>query len=223
MVSASNVQARLKSPATVAFIAAGAGIAVAGAVLAFGIQPNTDISVDMWRYPWSSSGAFVAFSVFSAALHSLVIAGLVAFGRSGAAGRSRAATRGVALAVAGTALLVVGELASIPIRDAKVDDTSAAIVGGVFGLASIALMVGFLVAGRATLRAGRWHGWRRFTPLATGLWLVVLTPVGLTAPTLLHGGVGVYGACLLAMAVALYTDPAPAVAEKVGDVRLERA
>ena len=67
------------------------------------------------------------------------------------------------------------------------------------------------------------HGWRRFTPLATGLWLVVLTPVGLTAPTLLHGGVGVYGACLLAMAVALYTDPAPAVAEKVGDVRLQRA
>jgi hypothetical protein len=45
----------------------------------------------------------------------------------------------------------------------------------------------------------------------------------LVAPTLLHGGVGVYGACLLAMAVALYTDPAPAVAEKVGDVRLERA
>jgi len=223
MVPASNVQARLKSPATVAFIAAGAGIAVAGAVLAFGIQPNTDISVDMWRYPWSSSGAFVAFSVFSAALHSLVIAGLVAFGRSGAAGRSRAATRGVALAVAGTALLVVGELASIPIRDAKVDDTSAAIVGAVFGLASIASMVGFLVAGWATLRAGRWHGWRRFTPLATGLWLVVLIPVSTAAPTLLHGGVGVYGACLLAMAVALYTDPAPAVAEKVGDVRLERA
>ena len=155
MVPASNVQARLKSPATVAFIVAGAAIAVAGAVLAFGIQPNTDISVDMWRYPWSSSGAFVAFSVFSAALHSLVIAGLVAFGRSGAAGRSRAATRGVALAVAGTTLLVVGELASIPIRDAKVDDTSAAIVGAVFGLASIASIVGFLVAGWATLRAGR--------------------------------------------------------------------
>ncbi len=82
MVPASNVQARLKSPATVAFIAAGAATAVGGAVLAFGIQPNTDISVDMWRYPWYSSGAFVAFSVFSAALHSLVIAGLVACGRT---------------------------------------------------------------------------------------------------------------------------------------------
>lgn len=51
MAPASNVQARWKSPATVALIAAGAATAVGGAVLAFGIQPNTDISVDMWRYP----------------------------------------------------------------------------------------------------------------------------------------------------------------------------
>jgi len=56
-----------------------------------------------------------------------------------------------------------------------------------------------------------WHGWRRFTPLAPGLWLVVLTPVVEAAPTLLHGGVGVYGLCLLAMAIALHTEPTPAV------------
>lgn len=211
MVPTRNVQARPTSPATVAFIGAAAATALAGAVLMFGIQPATDISDDMWRYPWSSSGAFVAFSIFSAALHGLVIAGVVAFGRSGAAGRSRAARRGVAVAVAGTALLLVGELASIPIRDAEVDDTSAAVVGAIFGLASIASTVGFLLTGRATLRAGVWHGWRRFAPLATGLWLLVLAPVGLAAPTLLHGGVGVYGLCLLAMAIALHTEPTPAV------------
>ncbi len=211
MVSTSNVQARPKSPAIAAFIGAAAATAVAGAVLAFGIQPATDLSVDFWRYPWSSSGAFVAFSVFSAILHGLVVAGLLAFGRSGATGRSRAATSGVALAVAGTALLLVGELASIPIRDAQVDDTSAGIVGAIFGLASIASTIGFLLAGWATLRAGVWHGWRRFTPLATGIWLVVLTALALAAPTLMHGGVGVYGLCLLAMAIALHTEPTPAV------------
>lgn len=118
---------------------------------------------------------------------------------------------GAATAVAGTALLLVGELASIPIRHAAVDDTSAAIVGAIFGLASVASTIGFLLIGRATLRAGVWHGWRRFTPLATGIWLVVLTPLGLEARTLLHGGVGVYGLCLLAMAIALYTEPTPAV------------
>lgn len=211
MAPNSNVQAGPASPATVAFIGAGAATALAGAVLLFGLQPATDLSDDMWRYPWSSSGAFVGFSIFSAALHGVVIAGLLAFGRSGAVGRSRAAASGMALAVAGTALLLVGELASIPIRDAEVDDTSAAIVGAIFGVASIASTVGFLLAGRATLRAGVWHGWHRFTPLATGLWLVVLTPLGLAAPTLLHGGVGVYGLCLLAMAIALHTEPTPAV------------
>jgi hypothetical protein len=220
MVPTSNVQSRPKRTVTVAFIGAAAATAVAGAVLAFGVQPASGISDDMWRYPWSSSGAFVAFSIFSATLHAIVIAGLVAFGRSGAAGRSRAATGGVALAVAGTALLLVGELASIPIRNAEVDDASAMIVGAIFGVASIASTFGFLLIGRATLRAGVWHGWRRFTPLATGLWLVVLTPLGLAAPTLLHGGVGIYGLCLLAMAIALHTEPTPAGAANVGDVQL---
>lgn len=211
MIPTRNVEAPPTSPATVAFIGAGVATAVAGAVLAFGIQPATDLSVDFWRYPWSSSGAFVAFSVFSAVLHGLVITGLLAFGRSGATGRSRAANSGVALAVAGTTLLLVGELASIPIRDALVDDNSASVVGAVFGLAGITSTIGFLLAGRATLRAGVWHGWRRFTPLATGVWLVLLTPLTLAAPTLLHGGVGVYGLCLLAMAIALHTEPTPAV------------
>jgi hypothetical protein len=209
MIPTRSVQAPPTRPATIAFIGASAATALSGAVLAIGIQSTTTLSEDMWRYPWSSSGAFVAFSIFSAVLHGLVVVGLVAFGRSGAAGRSRAATTGVALAVAGTALLMVGELASIPIRDALVDDTSASVVGAIFGLGSIASTIGFVLAGLATRRAGAWHGWRRFTPLAVGLWLVVLTPIGLAAPTLVHGGVGIYGLCLLAMAIALYTDPTP--------------
>ncbi len=211
MTSTSNVQARPSGLVTGAFIGAGAATALAGAVLAFGVQPATDISDDMWRYPWSSGGAFVAFSIFSAAIHGLVIAGLVAFRRSGVAGRSRAATVGVALAIAGTALLAVGELASIPIRDAKVDDTGAAIVGALFGVAGIASMVGFLLTGRATLRAGVWHGWRRFTPLAVGISLIAMTVVTMPFPTALHGMVGVYGLCLLAMAIALHTEPTPAI------------
>lgn len=205
------------------FIVASGATAVAGAVLFFGIQPSTDIADDMWRYPWSSSGAFVAFSVFSATVHALVAVGIVALGRSGAAGRSRAATRGVALAVAGTALLFVGELVSIPIRDAQIDDTSATIVGAVFGVASILSAIGFLVLGRATLRAGVWHAWRRYTPLVTGIWISVITIFGLALPTALHGMVGVYGLCLLAMAIALYTDPTPAAAGDVHELHLERA
>ena len=204
------------------FMVAGATTAVAGAVLFFGMQPVTDLSDEMWRYPWESSGAFVAFSIFSAFLHALVAVGIVAFGRSGAAGRSRAATTGVALAVAGTALLLVGELLSIPIRDAQVDDTSATIVGAVFGVAGILSMIGFLVLGRATLRSGIWHDWRRYTPLVTGVWLCAMTVLPFAFPTGLHGMVGAYGLCLLAIAVALYTDPTPAADRSVGELQLQR-
>ena len=91
------------------------------------------------------------------------------------------------------------------------DDTAAVVVGAIFGVASVASTVGFLLTGWATLRAGVWHGWHRYTPLATGLWLVVLTPLGIAAPTLIHGGVGIYGLCLLAMAIALYAEPMPGV------------
>lgn len=215
MIQTNDVQIRRTRQGAVAFIVAAAATAVAGAVLFLGLQPITDLSDDMWRYPWESSGAFVAFSIFSALLHGLVILGLRAFGRSGAAGGSRSAANGVTLAVTGTALLLVGELLSIPIRNAETSDTSATIVGAVFALGGITSTVGFLVLGRATLRAGVWQGWRRFTPLATGLWLGAMT---FLPPTLLHGMVGVYGLCLLGMAIALYTQPAPVPA--AGDAQL---
>jgi hypothetical protein len=206
-----------------AMLFAGAASAVAGAVLLFGLQPSTDISDDKWRYPWSSSGAFVAFSLFSATLHALVIVGVLAVGRSGAAGRSRVATTGVALAAAGTCLLLLGELASIPICDAGNDDGGVALVGALFGVASIVSTVGFLTLGWATLRAGAWHGWRRFTPLATGVWLVAVTAIGVPFPSVLHGMVGVYGLTLAALALALYTDPTPAGDRSPGEVQVRPA
>jgi hypothetical protein len=195
--------------AAAAVNAAAAATAVAGAVLFLILQPATDLSDDMWRYPWESSGAFVAFSLFSTVLHALVIIGLRAFGRSGVAGRSRAATFGIALTLAGTALLLVGELASIPVRNGRTDDTDVGIVGAIFGFGGIASTIGFLLAGWATLRARAWQGWRRCTPLAVGVWLTAMNFIGLAAPSSLHGMVGVYGLCLLALAVALYTQPEP--------------
>jgi hypothetical protein len=171
---------------------AGAATAVAGAVLFFGMQPSTDLSDDMWRYPWESSRAFVVFSLFSAALHALVAVGIVAFGRSGAAGRSRAATTGVALAVAGTVLLLVGELASIPIRNAETSDTSAGIVGGgVFGVPA-PMTIGFLywmghVAGRRVAPLASIHPSPPASPDCYG----VVTTLS-TAPR--HGRRGLYSA-----------------------------
>ena len=175
-------------------------------IVQFIVKPASDVSDDQWSYPWTAT-QHVPVSLLYVVAHLLVAAGLVAFGRSGVAGTSGTARTGVTTAVAGTLVLAVAELASIPIRDALIDDTSAVVVGSIFGLGTVASAIGLLLAGKATLTARIWNNWRRYTPLAAGLWTTALVGIALT--TALAVGVAVYGACLLAIAVALFTQPAP--------------
>lgn len=188
---------------SVGFVVGSAMTAIAGVLIQAGVEPASDLSEDHWRYPWESTGAFVTTAVIYAALHVLIVAGLVAFGRKGIAGSSTAARRGVNLAIAVTALLLIGELASIPLYDSLVEDTEAIVVGGLFGLAMACSAAGFLVSGWTTIRASAWTDWRRFTPIATGIWTTIMIPLTLAEPTLLPGSVAVYGLCLLAMAAGM--------------------
>ena len=185
----------------------GAAATTLGGIVVQGIvQPATTVSDDRWSYPWSS-GALVPVSILWASLHLLVFVGLLGFARSGVAGHSRSARLGTALALVGTALLFVGEMASILIRDQRTDDPGAVIVGGIFALAILLTAAGFLAAGIATVRARLWHAWRRFTPLTAGIATCAL--LGLNVTKALPTGVSIYGLCLLALGVALYTQPTP--------------
>jgi hypothetical protein len=191
----------------------GATATVIGSLVVQGVvQPTTTVSDERWSYPWSSS-ALVPISILWASLHVFVFLGVLGFARSGLAGTSRSARVGPMLALVGTALLFVGELASIPIRHDRTDDTAASIVGGIFGVAILLTAAGFLVAGIATLRARRWDGWRRFTPLSVGIFTTAL--LGLNSTKALPAGVAVYGLCLLALGIALYTHPSPSPAHAV--------
>jgi len=77
---------------------------------------------------------------------------------------------------------------------------------------------GFLVAGVATVRAARWDGWRRYTPVATGIWLTAM--LFLVVTPALAVGVAVYGLLLTALGVALTTRPVPAAtADLAGAMR----
>lgn len=210
------------SLATVGFVVGASATAMAGFLIQAGVVPSTDVSEDLWRYPWESTTAFVATAIIYAALHVLIIAGLVAFERQGIAGSSSAARRGVRVATAGTALLLLGEVASIPLADALVDDTAATIVGGVFGLALATSAVGFLLCGWATVRAGVWTDWRRFTPLATGIWTTVMIPLTAVEPTVLPGSVAIYGLGLLAIATGMALELPPASTSAPG-VELQHA
>jgi hypothetical protein len=192
--------------AGVSCIIGAAATTLGGTVVQGIVQPATTVSDHRWSYPWSS-GALVPVSILWASLHVLVFVGVLGFARSGVAGHSRSARLGTALALVGTALLFVGEMASIAIRDQRTDDTGAVIVGGIFALAILLTAVGFLAAGIATVRARLWQGWRRFTPLTAGI--VTFALLGLNATKALPTGVAIYGLCLLALGVALYTQPTP--------------
>ena len=198
----------LRRAAVVGIVGATA-TAISGLVIQAVVQPESSVSDELWSYPWSSS-ALVPFSIFAALLHVLVFIGVLGFACSGLSGRSRAARVGMILALAGTALLFVGELASIPIRAQQVDDTGATIVGAIFGIGILLTALGFLAAGVATLQARLWSDWRRFTPLAVGLWSAAL--VGLSFTKALPTSVAGYGLCMLALTVALYTQPVPSSA-----------
>lgn len=197
--------------AAIALIAGALITAIGGAASQI-VQASSSVSEDLWRYPWSSD-AFVPISLLWAIAHALVIAGLIGLRRSGLAGPTKRAAAGLKLAVAGTAVLFIAEFASLPFANQQADDIAPAIVGATFGLGTILSGIGLLMAGTAALQAGRWQSWRRLTLLAAGGWTVVLTAIAMT--NALPTGVAIYGLCLLAIGIAMYTTRPSALTDTV--------
>jgi hypothetical protein len=178
----------------------GALTAASGLLVGVVVGPASTVAPDRWSYPWTPSALVVASAVY-AVLHLVVVAGLVALHRSGLAGPGRAARGGLLAAGAGLVVLAVAELASIPFATASVDEAGG--VGAVFGLANLVAAVGLVVAGLATVRAGRWPGWGRWTLLVSGIVLVLVLPLPAVSATLLALGVGVWGIATTVFGLAL--------------------
>ncbi|MDA0168886.1 hypothetical protein OJ998_07305 [Solirubrobacter taibaiensis] len=177
-----------------ALIAAGAASALAGFVVQAGVQPMTTVSEDMWSYPWTAD-TLVWIALAWAALHAVAFVGLLGLPRS----------RGLYVALAGTAVLLLAELLSIPIRDVRTDADAAGGVAAVFGLGT-ALSAGGLIA--VGLRAG---GTLRPAAIFSGVALLsVFALVSLVGPSI---GIALYGLGLIAMGTAL--EPAPALREQL--------
>jgi hypothetical protein len=188
--------------------ALGAAITAVGALATqLLVVPTTDVSDERWSYPWSGE-ALVRASLLWAVASALVLVGLVGLSRSGVAGRTRLARLGLSAALAGNALILVGQFGSILVRDQFSDDSGATAVASLFGLATVLLAAGFLLTGVMVLRAGHWRGWRRFTALATGVSGLILLGLAVT-PHAVNGGIALYGLCLVALFVALATAPGP--------------
>jgi hypothetical protein len=184
----------------------GATVLAVSGVLTQVSAASTDVSPQAWSYPWSTQASMWISLVWGVA-QSLLVAGVLGLRRSGAAGPTRAANVGLLLAMAGTALIVLGHLGSIPTAGQNLDDTGAQLVGAVFALGTVVSAVGLLLAGTAVARTRRWHGWRRFTTLAAGVWTLALLGLQLTAA--LPSAVAVYALCFAGIGAAVAGSPTP--------------
>lgn len=205
--------------AGVAGAVGGALTLVSGVVVQAVVVPGSTVPPDAWSFPWTAS-ALVPISSVYCLLHALVLIGIIGFGASGVAGAGRAARVGCILAAVGTAVLAAAELASIPFAEAPLSAAGPAVVGTVFGAGTALTAVGLIIAGVTTIRARRWSGWRRYVPVATGGWTAAL--VGLVMTPAIAVAIGVYGALLTLLGVALATDPSGARITAAGPGRVVR-
>lgn len=193
----------------------GGAIAAVGATVTATIPssvPASDLS-----YPYSPT-VFRVTEVIWTVSHVLTFVGTLGLARSGAVGTSRAGQIGVRIALVGMALIAVIELAFAFFATETVEATPAVVLDSAIGMATILAAVGFVIAGSATLRTRRWHGWRRFTPLLCGLFvLVAFLPVIAIQPDLFLWPVAGWSACFVLLGLALYRqaqDDAASVATK---------
>ena len=105
-------------------------------------------------------------------------------------GRGRA---GAWLAVAGGVAYTIAHLVSVGAYDASTDDVGAIVAMSLFGVGTVALAVGLLLAGRSALRGPRRPSSVGWAPLALGIWMVLMIPLQFTSA--------------LAVAVGGYADP----------------
>ena len=200
---------RRTQKAAIALIAGAIIHAVVG-IVGQAVRASTLVSDDMFSYPWTSA-ELVAVSLAEAVAFALGLVGLAGLRASGVAGSTRAARVGLGVALAGSALFVVAELASISVRDQQLDEGAAGAVGGVFGLATLLLGAGLVAAGVAARRARLWEGWRPTALLACGLWTLAM--LGIVITPLMPLGVTVMGLLQIALGAGLLTRPTAVGAE----------
>jgi hypothetical protein len=130
--------------------------------------------------------------------HLLLMAGIAGLAQSHAAGRGWLATSGLSLSQIGLAVLVIAEASWL---------FSTSATETLFGVATLVLLLGLILAGIAVVRAGRWLGWHRFTLLACGVFIAVVVIPSFALPGYASNyAIGVWGVCWLVLGLSLLTE-----------------
>jgi hypothetical protein len=133
------------------------------------------VSEDMWTYPQRDGGEFATTQTIFALVHIGMLLGLLALWWSSAVPHNRWGGMGLVVAVSGMTLLTINELVAISVAGEPTDSTAAGNVGAIYGVATIMIGLGMIIAGIAVVRDGVWSGWERWLPLVMGIWLFIPT------------------------------------------------
>ena len=167
--------------AGLACLAAGLLGAASGVLLA--VWP-AQVADDRYSYPLTA-GVFAAVQVWFFVQHLGLLAGIAALAPAGVMAPGRASRWGVLLAVLGMALLAVTELLAISARDTTYPGPGTGVLDALYGVSSIAVGVGLVLAGLAVRRRGAWTGWRRDVVLVSGVFVFVPMMPALVGPFVL--------------------------------------
>jgi hypothetical protein len=190
-----------------ALCAVGAAVAAVGAIVTATLRSSE--SGHLARYPYSVT-AFRVTEVVWTLTHVLTFLGALAVARSGLVRPTRGTRVAMAAMLSGMALLVPSELGFVLAARDHDDDTLPNALGGGIGIGAVLAGLGFTAVGVAVLTSRRWRGWGRWTPLACGLFvLLVLLPVQAARPSVFLWPVAGWSACLGLLGIALVAQQHP--------------
>ena len=182
----------------------GAVIGVVSAVVTAFIPPT--VSSEWYSYPYTPTGYRIAQLVFILN-HVLLLVGILGLARSGAAGSGLVGRVGLWIAVAGMAALTLCEVGAMTFATSPYPGPGTGLMDTLYGVASILIGVGFVLAGIAVARAGKWASWHRLVALICGIAVFVIVIPGVFG-TFLAGRLvlAVWMLMFAALGWALYTQ-----------------
>lgn len=158
-----------------------AGLLGAAAGVALAVWPR-EVSPEQFSYPLGSTW-HVAFQLFFTIHHLGLLAGILALGWLAAPSATRATRVGLTLAAAGMVGLTVMEaVVAWGGLGITIDSARGQLLGSLYGVASMMIGVGLVVAGVGLARRPVFPGRARWLPLAIGVWVFVPMLPALFAP-----------------------------------------
>jgi hypothetical protein len=161
----------------------GAGILGAASGILLVVYPG-QVSEDMFSYPLTAGG-FTVIQIWFFVQHLGLLAGIAALASAAVMAQGRGARWGTGLAVSGMALLAVTELVAITARHSTYPGEGTALLDVLYGVSSVAVGVGLVLAGIAVRNGGRWTGWRGIVVLVAGIFVFVPMMPALMGPFVL--------------------------------------